>query len=57
MTIAFEQFTPIASLIGGMMIGLAAFILMATNGRVMGVSGILGGLVTKVRRRAIKAGG
>lgn len=47
MTIAFEQFTPIASLIGGMMIGLAAFILMAANGRVMGVSGILGGLVTK----------
>ena len=43
MTIAFEQFTPVASLIGGMIIGLAAFILMAANGRVMGVSGILGG--------------
>ena len=45
MTIAFEQFTPVTSLIGGVLIGLAALFLMATNGRVMGISGILGGLV------------
>lgn len=44
MTIAFDQFTPLASLLGGVLIGLAALFLMATNGRVMGVSGILGGL-------------
>ena len=55
MTIAFEQFTPIASLIGGMMIGLAAFILMATNGRVMGISGILGGLVTQSAPKSDKS--
>ena len=55
MTIAFEQFTPVASLIGGMMIGLAAFILMATNGRVMGISGILGGLVTQSAPKSDKS--
>ena len=39
-TIDFAHFTPYASLIGGILIGLAAFILMASNGRVMGISGI-----------------
>ena len=34
------EFTPIASLIGGALIGLAAVMLMATNGRIAGVSGI-----------------
>lgn len=43
--IAYEQFTPLASLLGGVLIGLAALMLMASNGRVMGISGILGGLV------------
>ena len=44
MTIDFANFTPLMSLIGGMLIGLAALFLMAMNGRVMGISGILGGL-------------
>jgi uncharacterized membrane protein YedE/YeeE len=35
-----ETFTPIASLLGGMLIGLAAVILMASEGRVAGISGI-----------------
>ncbi|MEP4198553.1 MAG: YeeE/YedE family protein [Aliishimia sp.] len=35
------EFTPIASLLGGMLIGLSAVILMAANGRIAGVSGIL----------------
>ena len=35
-----SEFTPIASLLGGMIIGLAAVILMATNGRIAGISGI-----------------
>lgn len=47
MTIDFDHFTPIMSLIGGMMIGGAAFILMAFSGRVMGISGILAGLTQK----------
>lgn len=34
------------ALIGGLLIGLAASGMMWTNGRVMGVSGILGGLLT-----------
>ena len=42
MTIDLEHFTPLASLAGGILIGLAALILMAMNGRVMGISGILG---------------
>ena len=45
MVIDLQNFTPYASLIGGVMIGLAAVLLMLTRGRVMGVSGILGGLV------------
>ena len=45
MTIDFEAFTPLASLAGGVMIGLAALLLMALHGRVMGISGILGGIV------------
>lgn len=45
MTIDMANFTPFASLIGGAMIGLAAVLLMLVNGRVMGVSGILGGIV------------
>ena len=44
MVIDLQNFTPYASLIGGVMIELAALLLMLTHGRVMGVSGI-GGLV------------
>jgi uncharacterized membrane protein YedE/YeeE len=39
--------TPIASLLGGALIGLAAALLLLLNGRVAGVSGILGGLLQK----------
>ena len=45
MVIDFDSFTPLASLVGGMMIGAAALLLMLTHGRVMGISGILGGLI------------
>jgi len=45
MAIDFESFTPLASLVGGVMIGVAALLLMLTHGRVMGVSGILGGIL------------
>lgn len=34
------EFTPFASLIGGMMIGLSAALMMAFEGRIAGVSGI-----------------
>lgn len=45
MVIDFANFTPVASLIGGVMIGLAALLLMFSHGRVMGISGILGGII------------
>lgn len=38
-------FTPLASLGGGLMIGTAAVLLMATLGRIMGATGVLGGLL------------
>lgn len=39
-------FTPAMSLAGGLLIGLAAALMWATQGRVAGVSGALGGLLT-----------
>jgi uncharacterized protein len=39
------EFTPIAGLIGGAFIGLAALVLMALNGKIAGISGIAGGLL------------
>ena len=38
------QFTPLASLVGGGMIGLAALMLMGLTGRIAGISGIVGQL-------------
>ncbi len=45
MNIDWTHFTPWASLAGGLLIGLAAALLVLCNGRVLGVSSILGGLV------------
>ncbi|MFN3232085.1 MAG: YeeE/YedE family protein [Alphaproteobacteria bacterium] len=39
------NFTPLPALIGGVLIGLAATLLMGLNGRIAGISGILGGLL------------
>ena len=41
-----ENFTPIPALLGGMLIGLSAVIMRAVLGRIAGISGILGGLLT-----------
>lgn len=38
-----ENFTPISAAIGGALIGLSAVWLMASAGRIAGISGILGG--------------
>ena len=40
-----EQFTPTEATIGGALIGLAAVLLMALNGRIAGISGILHGAI------------
>lgn len=39
------EFTPLASLAGGVLIGTAAVLLMALHGRILGATGILGGLL------------
>jgi uncharacterized membrane protein YedE/YeeE len=45
MSVAWASFTPLESFLGGCLIGLSAFLLMALKGRVMGISGILSGIV------------
>ena len=49
MTIDWPQFTPWTSLAGGMLIGIAAAMLVLLNGRVAGISGIVGGLLAPRR--------
>jgi uncharacterized protein len=49
MSIAWSQFTPYASLAGGVLIGLAAALLLLMNGRIAGISGIVGGLLRPVK--------
>lgn len=39
------EFTPIASGLGGMIIGAASALLLAFSGRIAGISGIVGGLL------------
>lgn len=43
--IAMENFTPGASLVGGVLIGLSAALVLFGLGRIAGISGIFGGLV------------
>src|SRR5881396_887317 len=43
------HFTPWASLAGGILIGVAAAMLVLLNGRVAGISGIVGGLLAPKR--------
>lgn len=44
-TIDLAHFTPLPSLAGGLLIGLGAALLLVFCGRVMGISGIVGGLM------------
>jgi uncharacterized protein len=47
------EFTPFASLVGGMMIGLSAVLLMLWEGRIAGISGIAGRLLPPYRDGAL----
>jgi uncharacterized membrane protein YedE/YeeE len=49
MTIDWGNFTPWASLTGGMLIGLSAALFLLLNGRIAGISGIVAGLLRPVR--------
>lgn len=45
MAIDWTHFTPLSALIGGVLIGVAVAVLVLVNGRIAGVSGIVGGLL------------
>jgi uncharacterized protein len=45
-----EQFTPIASLCGGVLIGLSASLLLLSDGKIAGISDIMGGLLHPVKK-------
>jgi uncharacterized membrane protein YedE/YeeE len=45
MNIDWAHFTPFASLAGGVILGVASAIFILVNGRILGISGILGGLL------------
>jgi uncharacterized membrane protein YedE/YeeE len=49
-------FTPLTGLIGGVLIGLSAFALMAGIGRVAGISSILSGLIDRFPRDRVWRG-
>lgn len=49
------EFTPFASLAGGMMIGLSAVLLMLLEGRIAGISGIASRLLPPYRDDALPA--
>ena len=42
-----STFTPIASVVGGVLIGFAASIVLAAHGKVAGISGLFGGLLQR----------
>jgi uncharacterized protein len=48
-TIDWTHFTPWTSLAGGMLIGAAAAMLVLLSGRIAGISGIIGGLISLKR--------
>jgi uncharacterized membrane protein YedE/YeeE len=49
MSMDWAHFTPWASLAGGMLIGVSAALFILFNGRIAGISGILGGLLRPTR--------
>jgi hypothetical protein len=44
-----HNFTPVASLLGGMLIGIGASAMLLLNGRIAGISGILAGVLKPIR--------
>lgn len=49
MSIDWNHFTPLTALAGGVLIGIAAGMLVLLNGRIAGISGVLGGLLRPVK--------
>ena len=48
-----ENFTPLTGLLGGVLIGLSVSILLWLNGRIAGISGIVGGLLGDVNKDTV----
>ena len=42
-----ENFIPVSGLVGGLLIGLSTVLLILFNGRIAGISGIVGGLLAR----------
>jgi len=49
MSIDWNHFTPLAALAGGVLIGIAAAMFALLNGRIAGISGVLGGLLRPIK--------
>jgi uncharacterized membrane protein YedE/YeeE len=49
MSIDWSHFTPLTALAGGVLIGIAAAMFVLLNGRIAGISGVLGGLLRPVK--------
>jgi uncharacterized membrane protein YedE/YeeE len=49
MTIDWQVFTPASALVGGALIGAAAVVFIHVNGRIAGISGIVGGMLRRQR--------
>lgn len=46
---AMSNFTPVSALLGGLLIGASTTLALILNGRIAGVSGVLGGLIHPVQ--------
>lgn len=53
MSIDWAHFTPWTSLAGGVLIGISAGLFILFNGRIAGISGILGGLLRPVKNDSL----
>lgn len=47
-----DNFTPLSALAGGLLIGTSAALLLLLNGKIAGISGILGGIFQSNRRES-----
>jgi uncharacterized membrane protein YedE/YeeE len=53
MSVDWAHFTPWTSLAGGVLIGISAGLFILFNGRIAGISGILGGLLHPIRNDSL----
>jgi hypothetical protein len=49
-----HNFTPIAALFGGALIGLSASAMLLLDGKIAGISGILAGVISPVKFRGLR---